>query len=68
MFISKLRPNDSIGLTTFDTKGQVILTPIFKKNLPKDFFDELDKIKCGGGTTIRSGFALSKELLLNFVK
>lgn len=32
MFISKLRPNDSIGLVTFNNSSQVIFAPVFKKD------------------------------------
>ena len=67
MFVSRLRPNDSIGLTTFNTQGQVIFAPTFKKDLSLSIYTDLDKITSGGGTTIRSGFALSKQLLIDFV-
>lgn len=32
MFISKLRPNDSVGLVTFNNKGQIIFEPVFKSH------------------------------------
>jgi hypothetical protein len=32
MLISKLRPNDSIGMVVFDTKADVVFSPIFKKD------------------------------------
>lgn len=68
MFISKLRPNDSVGLTTFNSQGQTIFAPMYKKDLPASIYTDLDKITCNGGTTIRSGFALSKQLLSEFVQ
>lgn len=33
MFISKLRPDDSVGMTTFDDKAHLIFDPILKKNI-----------------------------------
>ncbi len=56
MFISKLRANDSVGLTTFNNQGQIIFEPVFKKDLPESSYSQLDSIYCNGGTTIRSGF------------
>jgi len=32
MFISKLRPNDSIGMVVFDTSADVVFEQIFKKD------------------------------------
>ena len=32
MFISKLRPNDSIGMVVFDTQADALFEPIFKKD------------------------------------
>ena len=43
MFISKLRPNDSIGMVVFDTKADVVFEPIFKKDFDEKFFELLDK-------------------------
>lgn len=68
MFISKLRPNDSVGIVTFTTVGKVLLEPTFKEKLPQNLFALLDEVRTGGGTTIRSGFDLSKQILHNFVK
>lgn len=56
MFISKLRPNDSVGLTTFNTEGQIIFAPTLMKNLSNDVYTSIDAIKTYGGTTVRSGF------------
>ncbi len=67
MLISKLRPNDSIGIVTFTHEGQVLLNPVFKSQLDNSIFGVLDGISAGGGTTIRSGFILAKSLLLDFV-
>lgn len=39
MFISKLRPNDSIGITTFNTQGQTIFAPKYKKDLPENIYN-----------------------------
>lgn len=33
MLISKLKPNDSIGLTTFTTVGNVVFPPILKSKI-----------------------------------
>jgi len=33
LFVSKLRPNDSFGLVTFNQTSNVFLKPIFKKNI-----------------------------------
>jgi hypothetical protein len=68
MFISKLRPNDSVGLTTFNNSGQVVFAPTYKRDLPESVYTQLNSITSGGGTTIRSGFELSKKLLTSFVK
>ncbi len=64
MFISKLRPNDSIGMTTFNGSGQTIFASTYKKDLGESIYTDLDKIFVQGGTTIRSGFDLSKQLLV----
>ena len=68
MFISKLRPNDSVGIITFTTDGKVLLEPTYKDKLPQNLFSLLDEVRADGGTTIRSGFDLSKKLLHNFLK
>jgi hypothetical protein len=68
MFISKLRSNDSVGIVTFTGTGTALLEPTFKSKLPENLFKLLDEVKSGGGTTIRSGFDLSKKLLCKFVK
>lgn len=52
MFISKLRPNDSIGMVIFNNKAEVVFEQIYKKDLDEKFFVKLDAIKSCGGTTI----------------
>ena len=68
MFISKLRPNDSIGMVVFDTKADVVFESVFKKDFDPKFFELLDQQKTRGGTTISSGLAKSKEILKNFIE
>lgn len=60
MFISKLEPNDSIGMVVFDTKADVVFEPIFKRDLDENIFAKLDELKTRGGTTIASGLVKSK--------
>jgi secreted protein with Ig-like and vWFA domain len=60
MFISKLRPEDSIGIVVFDTSADVLIQPVFKRDFSPDFFNSLDSIKTRGGTTIASGLVKSK--------
>ena len=60
MLISKLRPNDSIGLITFNDQAQVIFEPILKSEISPSIYTDLDKIRTNGGTTIKSGFTKSK--------
>lgn len=60
MFISKLRPNDSIGMIVFDNKADVVFNPVFKKDFDPTFFELLDKQQTRGGTTIASGLVKSK--------
>jgi len=38
MFISKLRPNDSVGIITFNDVGQVILKPVYKHKLSNEIY------------------------------
>jgi Mg-chelatase subunit ChlD len=58
-----MRPDDAIGLVTFDEHAHVIFEPTFKRDIGPKLFDDLDKIKANGGTTIRSGFEASRKLL-----
>lgn len=60
MFISKLRPDDSIGVVVFDTTADVLIDPIFKKDFNENFYSKLDEQKTRGGTTISSGLLKSK--------
>ena len=64
MFISKLQPEDSIGMTTFDGKAHLIFEPILKKDIDEGVYAMLDKIKACGSNDLMAGFNLSKELLL----
>ena len=59
MLISKLKPNDSIGMVVFDDQAKTIFEPILKKNLSSDIYERLDKIYTCGGTTIINGFTHS---------
>lgn len=67
MLISKLSPKDSIGLITFNDSAQVIFKPILKSELSSSIYQNLDKITTSGGTTIKSGFTKSKELLKEYI-
>jgi hypothetical protein len=42
MFISQLKPNDMFGLVVFDTKADVLIQPILKKNMNEEIFTLLD--------------------------
>lgn len=64
MFISKLRPDDSIGMTTFDDQAHLIFKPTLKKDLPEDVYSIVDNIIANGQNTLLDGFNLSKGLLL----
>lgn len=64
MFISKLRPDDSVGMVTFNDSTNVIFTPTLKKEIGSDIFERLDQIQASGGTALTNGFNLSKTLLL----
>ncbi len=56
MFISKLRPNDSIGIITFNNEGHLLMKPTFKSQMNQEIFTILDNLTAQGGTTIRNGF------------
>lgn len=64
MFISKLHPEDSVGMTTFDSQAHLIFEPILKKDLPQSVYETLDAIKACGGNYLIDGFNLSKSMLL----
>ena len=64
MFISKLEPEDSIGMTTFDGQAHLIFEPILKKDIGQDIYSRLDEIKANGQNDLMAGFELSKKLLL----
>lgn len=56
MFISKLRPNDSIGMITFNDQAQLMFEPTRKSEITEQIYSIVDNITTNGGTTIRSGF------------
>lgn len=60
MFISKLRPDDSIGMIAFDTNADIIFNQTFKKDFDDNFFNLLDGIQTRGGTRIAAGLTKSK--------
>ena len=64
MFISKLRPDDSVGMVTFSDNTNVIFEPLFKKDIGPKIFERIDQIQANGGTALTNGFNLSKTLLL----
>ena len=68
MLISKIKPNDSIGMVTFNNSGHVVFQCTYKKNIDSELFDKMDKITCGGGTTIIDGFNKSNDLLKNWIQ
>ena len=68
MFISKLQPEDSVGMTTFDGKAHLIFEPILKKNIDEGVYAMLDKIKACGSNDLMAGFDMSKELILKQMK
>lgn len=68
MLISKLKPNDSLGMVTFNTFASVIFESTFKKTLTSEIFERLDKISANGGTNIMNGFKKSCELLSNWME
>jgi hypothetical protein len=60
MFISKLRPDDSIGMVFFDTKADIVFEQTFKKDFDSKLFELLDNQTTRGGTTIAAGLVKSK--------
>ena len=68
MFLSKLRPTDSFGLIIFDNQADVVVEQTKVSNLNLEhIFELLTKIKTRGGTTIRSGFSMSQNMLYEYV-
>jgi uncharacterized protein YegL len=63
MFISKLSPEDSVGMTTFDNNAHLIFDPILKKDIDESVYERLDQLKAMGGNDLMAGFSLSKKLL-----
>ena len=68
MFIGKLRPDDSVGLVMFDNRADVVFPPTRKSEISERVYQQLETIKTRGGTTIREGFKLSKDLLVGYIK
>lgn len=56
MLISKLKPNDSLGMVLFNNRARVLFESTAKKNIGADIFEKLDNFQAGGGTTIIHGF------------
>ena len=57
MFFSKLRPDDSFGLTTFNNQGHNIIPVTRKSNLEMEYVvSTVRAINTNGGTTLMSGF------------
>ena len=68
MFISKLQPQDSVGMTTFDDKAHLIFEPILKKDIDQGIYEKLDSIRANGQNTLIDGFTMSRDLLLKQMK
>lgn len=41
MFISKLSPEDSVAMTTFDHQAHLIFEPVLKKDISSNVFNQL---------------------------
>jgi hypothetical protein len=59
MLISKLKPNDSIGMVVFNNEAHVVFECTYKKDLSSDIYQKMDTISAGGGTVIIKGFQKS---------
>lgn len=68
MFVSKLRPDDAVGIVVFDTEAETILPVTMKKDLTQGLYEELAKIRTRGGTTIRRGFERSLQEMTGWLK
>lgn len=55
-------------MIVFNTGAKVVFEPMFKRDFDEKFFNQLEKQKAGGGTTIASGLVKSKELLSKFIQ
>ena len=64
MFISKLSPEDSVGMTTFDSQAHLIFNPTLKKDIDEGIYSRLDQIRACGGNTLIDGFNMSKDMLI----
>ena len=60
MLLSKVKPNDSVSLVTFDNQAHTIFKQTYKSELDSGVFSLLSEISAGGGTTIINGFKRSK--------
>ena len=68
MFFSKLRPNDSFGLVTFNNSGHVLIPVTKKSHLEMDHVvTTVRAISTNGGTTLMSGFNIAHECLAHFL-
>ena len=56
MLISKLKPNDSLGMVVFNGNAQTVFECTQRKNITAQIYEKLDEIYSGGGTTIIKGF------------
>ncbi len=64
MFVSKLRPNDSFGLVTFNTTGSVVIKPMRKDEIDvENVCAIVDAIQVNGGTALSSGFETGAKVL-----
>ena len=62
MFFSKLRPNDSFGLVTFNNSAKTIIPVTRKSNIEMEAVTSLVRsIQVGGGTTLMTGFNQAYE-------
>ena len=68
MLISKLKPNDSMGMVVFNNNATTVFECTSKRNISSEIFERLDSIRAGGGTTIINGFKHSTELLRNWME
>jgi Mg-chelatase subunit ChlD len=60
MLISKLKPNDSIGMVVFSDDAETIFECTMKKDIQiEEMFQKIDQISTRGGTTIIEGFKMS---------
>lgn len=64
MFVSKLKPEDSFGLVTFNSKGATMIKQIRKNDIDIEVvFGIVDSIKANGGTTLIEGLNEGQKVL-----